>query len=243
MLALVVIGAALAGFVQGLSGFAFGLVALAFWAWALDPVVAGSLVVLGSLVGQLMGVPLMRLAALPRALPFIAGGALGVPLGVTLLSRVDPLLFQAGLGTLLVLWCPLMLASGKLPRITHGGRVADGVAGLAGGFMGGLAGVPGPVPTLWCTLRGWERPVQRAVFQYFNLSMHVLTTTGLIVSGQLRREALSLCLMVVPVVVVTAILGARTYRKLGDLGFQRVVLALLALSGVTMLLHSLPHLL
>jgi hypothetical protein len=38
-----------AGFVQGLSGFAFALVSMTIWAWRLDPIVAGPLVVFGSL--------------------------------------------------------------------------------------------------------------------------------------------------------------------------------------------------
>ena len=51
---LVVIGGAvIAGFVHGLSGFAFGLVAMAFWVWWLDPHIAGLLVIFGGLVGQL----------------------------------------------------------------------------------------------------------------------------------------------------------------------------------------------
>lgn len=33
----VALGAAVAGFVQGLSGFAFGMVAMSFWAWVLEP--------------------------------------------------------------------------------------------------------------------------------------------------------------------------------------------------------------
>ncbi|MET0890224.1 MAG: sulfite exporter TauE/SafE family protein, partial [Stenotrophomonas maltophilia] len=39
----VALGAIVAGFVQGLSGFAFGLVALSFWAWVLDPKLAATL--------------------------------------------------------------------------------------------------------------------------------------------------------------------------------------------------------
>ncbi|SCU76124.1 exported hypothetical protein [Cupriavidus necator] len=36
-LLIVIAGAAVAGFVQGLSGFAFGMVAMSFWAWAIEP--------------------------------------------------------------------------------------------------------------------------------------------------------------------------------------------------------------
>jgi hypothetical protein len=58
-------GAALGGFVQGLSGFAFGLVALAVWAWVMEPQVAGPLVVFGSLVGQLLALSSWRRGAGP----------------------------------------------------------------------------------------------------------------------------------------------------------------------------------
>ena len=37
---IVVVGAIVAGFVQGLSGFAFALVAMSIWAWTLDPKLA-----------------------------------------------------------------------------------------------------------------------------------------------------------------------------------------------------------
>ena len=39
-LLLIVIGAALAGFAQGVSGFAYSLVALSVWAWGVDPALA-----------------------------------------------------------------------------------------------------------------------------------------------------------------------------------------------------------
>ena len=35
-LAVLLAGAALAGFVQGLSGFAFSMVSMSIWVWALD---------------------------------------------------------------------------------------------------------------------------------------------------------------------------------------------------------------
>ena len=37
ILVAVIAGAVVAGFVQGLSGFAFGMVAMAFWAWLVAP--------------------------------------------------------------------------------------------------------------------------------------------------------------------------------------------------------------
>jgi hypothetical protein len=38
----VALGAVAAGFVQGLSGFGFGMVAMSFWAWTLEPRLAAA---------------------------------------------------------------------------------------------------------------------------------------------------------------------------------------------------------
>jgi uncharacterized protein len=110
-----------------------------------------------------------------RVAPFIVGGLLGLPLGLWLLPRIDAAMFRGFVGALLALWCPLMLLAPRLPQLKAGDRVADGVAGAVGGLMGPLGGFSGAVPTLWCTLRGYERDTQRAVIQNFNLAM--LATT------------------------------------------------------------------
>ena len=57
---LLLTGAMVAGFVQGLSGFAFSMVAMSFWAWALDPKLAAVLAVFGALTGQILAFFSMR---------------------------------------------------------------------------------------------------------------------------------------------------------------------------------------
>ena len=44
-----IIGACLAAFVQGLTGFAFALIAMSFWVWVLPPQISAPLVVFASL--------------------------------------------------------------------------------------------------------------------------------------------------------------------------------------------------
>ncbi len=48
---------ALGGFIQGISRFAFAMIALSIWAWALAPEVAAELCVLGGLAGMSGSVP------------------------------------------------------------------------------------------------------------------------------------------------------------------------------------------
>lgn len=110
LLAYAILGAVVGGFVQGLSGFAFGLVAMAFWAWSVAPQLAGPMVVFCSFLGQLLSIGSARHGFEPRLVwPFIAGGALGVPVGAALLSHIDQTALKAAMGTLLLLWCTAML--------------------------------------------------------------------------------------------------------------------------------------
>ncbi len=241
---LVVVGAVAAGFVQGLSGFGFGLVAMSFWAWTIDPRLAAAMTVFGGLTGQLLAAFTVRRGfAWSNLLPFVAGGLVGIPVGVQLLPHLDPVIFKACIGGLLAVWCPLMLFATRLPRITAGGKVADGVVGAMGGVMGGIGGFTGVIPTLWCTLRGFDRDVQRSVIQNFNLSMLVATMAGYLYTGVVTRDMLPLFAIILPAMLVPTLLGARLYVGISDVTFRRVVLGLLTLSGVALLVSSVPKLL
>lgn len=104
----VVIGAVAAGCVQGILGFAFGLVAMSFWVWVLELRLAATLAVFGALVGQILAaVTARRGFDLKLLAPFVIGGLAGVPIGVLLLPHLDMDAFRAILGGLLVLWCTL----------------------------------------------------------------------------------------------------------------------------------------
>ena len=243
LILLVAFGAALAGFVQGLSGFGFGLTAMAFWAWTLEPRLAASLAVFGALVGQLLAAFTVRRGWDWKSLaPFIAGGLAGLPLGLYLLPRLDVPLFKATLGLMLVIVCPLMFFAARLPRV-RGGPTGDALAGAAGGVMGGLGGFTGVVPTLWCTVRGFDKERQRAIIQNFNLAMQVVTFGSYLATGILEPRMLPLLAVVAPAVLVPVLLGTRVYVGISDLAFRKVVLGLLTASGVALLAASVPTLL
>jgi uncharacterized protein len=228
----ITLGAAAGGFIQGLAGFAFGLVALGIWTWTISPALAGSLAVFGSLLGQILSLGAVRQALeATRLWPFIVGGLCGVPIGVGLLNHIDPQAFKLIVGLILLVWCPTMLLVRNLPRVARGGRWADAGAGWVGGVMGGLGGLTGPAPTLWCALRGWERDTQRAVFQFFNLVMQSVTLAAYLATGTIGGASLWAFAIAAPAMVIPTLIGARLYRRFSDAGFRRLVLLLLTASG------------
>ena len=247
-LTLLLTGAVIAGFVQGLSGFAFSMVSMAIWVWALDPKLAAVMAVFGSLVGQVIGVfTVPRKLAWRELAPFLLGGLVGIPLGVMLLPRLDADAFKFGLGALLVIACPAMMFASHLPRLALRspllGRAADALAGAGGGVMGGLGGFTGVIPTLWCTLRGLEKAAQRTVVQNFNLTTLAVTMAAYVASGAVTRPMWPLLPLVAAAVLVPSMIGARFYQLLSEQSFRRVVLGLLTVAGAVMLVASAPRVL
>lgn len=235
-LALVSAGALLGAVAAGAGGFAFAIVASAVWLHAVDPVRSAFLVVsLGTVLHAGLVWRLRANLVWRRLAPFLAGGALGVPIGVTLLVVIDPAPLRRTLGLLLVVFGLYALLARGLPRIVRGGRRADAAVGLAGGVLGGLGGFAGVPTTIWTQLRGWPKEAARGVFQPFILASHVATLIllgGLTVDG----PALVLAATALPALALGAWLGLRLYGRLDEARFRRLLAALVALSGLSLLI-------
>ncbi len=228
---------------QGISGFAFAMVAMSVWVWGIEPRLAAVMAVCGGLVGQLIAVFTVRRGLrLSALLPFLAGGLVGVPLGAWALPHLDPAAFKLTLGLFLVVCCPTMLLAHRIPRISAGGRWADGLVGLCGGVMGGIGGFSGVLPSLWITLRGWDKDLQRSVLQNFSLVALAATLASYVVSGMATPDMWPKLAVVVPALLLPALIGARIYHGLSPAAFRRVVLVLLTGAGVAMISAALPAL-
>jgi uncharacterized protein len=240
---MIAVGAVIAGFVQGLSGFAFSLVATSIWAWTVDPKLAAACAIFGGLSGQIMAAFSVRRGFdFKLLLPFLIGAVIGIPIGISLLPLLDVDVFKTVLGTMLLIWCPLMLFARHLPRITTGGPVADGAAGLLGGVCGGIGGFTGVVPTLWCTLRGMDKDTQRSIIQNFNMAALAFTMAAYIVTGTVTSAMLPMFAVVLVAMAIPVLLGARMYIGISEASFRKIVLTLLTASGVALLSSALPHL-
>lgn len=233
---IVLAGAFAGGFVSGLTGFGTGITALPIWLLGLPPVLAAPLVVACSLVAQLQTLPAIWHAIdFRRCAPFIAGGLAGVPFGAWLLPYVPLPAFKAMVGLLLVAYCGFNLLGRVRLQIKRGGRAADAVVGLGGGILGGLAGLAGPLPTIWAGLRGWGKDEKRAVFQAFNTSILAFALVSQAVAGLVTLDLGKLVLIALPGTIVGAWLGRRLYTKLDGAKFEQAVLVVLLLSGLMMI--------
>ena len=239
-IALVVAGAAAAGFVNGLSGTGYALVSLGFWLHAMSPVTAAPLVAFCSVCGHLQSLPRIWQGVIwTRLWPFLVGGLIGVPLGTAMLAHVQVKPLKVGVGLLLIFYCAWMAFVRRPPVVMGGGRLADATAGFGGGFLGGMASISGPITVIWTQLRGWNMLAQRGVNQPFNMSVLAFSLVTAGIAGFLDRTFFLWAAITLPVTLIGAHVGLRLFRRVNDTEFRRIILVLLGLSGATLIGTSL----
>jgi uncharacterized protein len=178
-LLLFLIAAFFGGLTSGVSGFAMGLVVSGVWLHIISPAQNALLIVLCGLVTQGSGVWRVRHAMNWRTVvPFIIGGAMGVPAGTALLKTVDQGTLRLTIAILLVLYSLYNLIRPTAEQV-HGGVTADLGVGAANGLIGGLTGLGGIAVTIWCQLRGGPKDSQHAIFQPVMFATFVMSAISL----------------------------------------------------------------
>ena len=237
---LLLLGALAGGFVTGLAGFGTALMALGIWLYVLPPSTAVPLALICSIVAQTSTLPsFWRSFDFKLVWPLLIGGLAGVPLGTMLVAHADPRVFKLSVGVLLLVFPAALYFNRKPIALSFGGRMADAAIGFAGGILGGLAGLSGPLPTLWASVRGWGKDERRGVFQIFNWTVLAAALCLQAATGLIGIEVVWLALLVMPTTILGAWLGGRAYRVLSDGNFRDVVLGLLFLSGIGLVWSSL----
>ena len=225
----------LAALLSGVAGFAFSAICGAMlFHFRHDTVGIVETMLICSIANQAMAVWLLRREIRATALaPFVAGGIAGVPAGVWLLLHLDIAEFKTLLGLLLVVYGTYMLLRRPLTLLGVS-TASDMISGFFGGMTGGFAATPGAPVSIWCSVKGWNKAQQRAVFQPFILLIQfvVLAAIGLMhPRGAVGFGVPALSWACVPAGLLGTWWGMALFRRLTDNQFGKAVNLLLIVSG------------
>jgi uncharacterized membrane protein YfcA len=223
--------------VAGLSGFAFGLVAASIWLYILTPLQTATLIVAFGLIVQGYSVwKLRRALDWQKLRPFLLGAALGVPVGVGILTWASPAHVRIGVGAFLVLYSLYALFRPAIPPVKAGGPAVDAGVGFLNGVLGGITGLAGILVTIWCGLRGWPKHVQRAVFQPVAVAIFLMSALWMGARGAITADTVKLFVIGLPALLAGTWLGLKLFGRLDEAAFRKVVLVLLLASGASLIL-------
>ena len=237
-LAFFALAAFLGGFVSGFSGFAMGIVVSGIWLHIITPIQTATLIAGYGLLTQGYGIWKLRHAVRWQNIwPLVLGTAIGIPIGVVLLTRIDPSWLRSGVGILLMLYAVYSLARPAFEPMKIG-TAADVVIGIGNGLVGGLTGLGGIISTISCQLRGWSRDMQRAVFQPVLLAAFVIISIAQGVTGAITPETLKLFGLGLPFMIAGIWSGFKLYGKIDDETFRKAVLILLLFAGISLIVSA-----
>jgi uncharacterized protein len=223
--------------IAGVAGFAFGLIASVMWLHVITPAESAALISGYAILIQCLAIWKLRHALrVARLLPFIAGGAAGMPLGAMLLRTASADHLRASIGLLLVVHSVYSLARPKFQL--RGGGIGDGLVGLASGIVSASTGLAGLPVIIWSTARGWSKDEQRAVFQPVVVTIFAMTLLWFGGSGMITPDVVQLFFMGLPSALPGNWLGLKAYGTLDEVRFRQIILLLLLISGVALLLAA-----
>jgi uncharacterized membrane protein YfcA len=232
---LFVLAAFAGGFVSGFSGFAMGLVVSGIWLHIITPIQTAGY----GLLTQGYGILKLRQALNWQDIwPLALGTTIGIPIGVMMLTYINPLYLRFGVGVLLVFYTIYGLARPAFKPMKIG--IAPDIAiGVLNGLVGGLTGLGGVISTISCQLRGWTKDVQRAVFQPVLFAAFVIISISMGITGAVTSETLKLYGLGLPFLLAGLWGGFKLYGKIDDETFRKAVLMLLLLAGSSLIVPAL----
>lgn len=239
LIALFLIATFLGGFTSGLTGFAAGLVVSGIWLHIITPLQTAVLIAAYGMINQAYGVWKVRHALQwRRILPFVIGGAVGVPLGAYLVTYLNPAHLRIGVGALLIVYSTYNLARPTFTPIKSNPATDVGI-GVLNGLLGGLTGLGGVISTIWVQLGGGPKDTQRAIFQPVLFITMTMTTLTFAAAGHLFNvDILKLFLLGLPALLLGLWVGVTLYGRLDDAAFRKVILILLLISGLSLVLPA-----
>ncbi len=232
---LLIVGVTLAGLVRGFSGFGTAMVYMPFASNVLPPVWALTSLVAFDLVGPL---PLVRQAVKdghPRdILRLAAGAAVALPLGLFLLSRIDPTAFSWTVSSVTLVLLALLGTGWRYRGVLHKWLIYS--VGAMGGFLGGLSGLAGP-PVIM-TYMSSNNPIQtiRANILLYLLLTDIMTFIVMGLTGLLALQPLIIGALLIAPYLLANIIGAALFHPSRERAY-RVLAYLLILAAA---LSNLP---
>ncbi|WP_407157806.1 sulfite exporter TauE/SafE family protein [Bradyrhizobium sp. STM 3557] len=222
-------------FVSLLAGFAFSAVAGGILLHILQPIEAVPLMMSCSVGVQATSLWAMRRNIQWRqSLVLVIGGLLGVPIALWLLHTADTPSAKV-LGSSSPFMRPMLFRPGMrvIQEVRHG---ISALIGFGGGLIGGLTAMPGALPTIWCDLHGMPKSEQRAMVQPFIAVMQIFALALMVMRHDLAAKVALDFALSIPALLAGTGLGILAFRRVNEVVFRCVILAVLMLSGVLLLL-------
>ena len=235
----VIVFVGFAAFMQKVSGFGFGLIAVPLMSLVVTPQRA---VIIATLLG-LMTTAIQawverRHAVVPVANRLFLGACLGMPLGFLVYVTVPANGMRLVLGVVVIV-AAVVLARGL--SLSHGNSTAEYVVGAISGVLNTSVSTNGPPLVFLLQARGYDPHAFRGTITRVFVYSNVVSVSIFVFAGRVERTPALVALAAVPLVLLMQVLGARLQPHFKGDRFRVLVLGLMFASGVSAIVAGFTH--
>ena len=169
-------------------------------------------------------------------LRFLLPAFVGIPAGTYLLLVVSAETMTLLIAVFLFAYGAYFSLQASLPSLKRDHPMADRSIGFLGGILGGMAGLSGALPTMWLSMRDWPKSKIRGILQPFNSIILFFAAVGAAYHGGYNWETMKIMAAATPASVIGTFAGIQLYKYVNDQVFRRMLIAIMFLSGCSLLL-------
>ena len=169
----------------------------------------------------------------------LPGAVVGIVIGTVLLVSLPDLVLRRILGITTIVAVIYKLPSDSMPHLNYGPRDWHGqLAGMAAGLSSTLANLGGPPITAWLLLQRSQPATFVGTITFFFFFVNLAKLPGYFATGVVDLPLIAGLAWALPLVPPFVWLGRRVINRVNRILFERVMLALLALAGLSLLLSA-----
>ncbi len=163
----------------------------------------------------------------------IVSGLVGVPIGISLLSRIDERIVKSVLGLTLIAFSAWSI--GKPGRFSLRNDRTAPLFGFFAGVLGGAYNTAGPPLVIYASLRQWSPQQFRSTMQAYCLIGSIWVIMMHAAAGNVTRQTLIHLGVAAPMVIAGTLIGQKLTGRLATQGFVKLVFVVLMLMGAGLL--------
>lgn len=158
--------------------------------------------------------------------------AVGVILGIVVLTYSKPIILKKALGVFILLYVAYVLFGRKDLKL---GKKRTAFFGVMGGFFAGIFSTGGPLYVIAVKNTVEEAKIFRATMIGVLAVVTAVRIPSLAIGGVLNANHIKISLIILPVFFLAQFLGGRLFLKINEQVFKKVLLVLLCLSGTALI--------
>ncbi|ACK71364.1 protein of unknown function DUF81 [Gloeothece citriformis PCC 7424] len=224
----------IAGFIQSVAGFGFGLITMPILTEVLDFKIASSLIALISIITHVAIIfSYQSFFQFKAVLRLIIASIIGIPIGFLAVDALNKTVILTLLGILVMSYVIWTLLDLKLPKL-ESPKWAYGF-GLLSGLLSGAYNIGGPPVIIYGNCSQWSPEEFKSNLNGFFLFNTVLIIFGHVLNKNYTVEVGKLFLIALPFLLIGLGIGTYFSKFLNPSVFRKIILVLLLFISIRLI--------